>query len=237
MKVTHFRPAIAMIELIFAIVIMGIVMMSAPMLISTAKNSTTVVLQQEGVNQAVSRITMLLTYPWDESDTNDSCIPPVLIVTNGDSELQPMDINASRRSGVPVNSKSRKFNSCGDNLNASTLVSDATDAGKDDIDDFINSNTPLNLIPFASVGGQYIGKDHVNMITSVTYGSDTATYSNGGTSPIVFTPSNGTATSNIKNIDVNVTTYASDAELKNTIVMHAFTCNIGGIAYEEKVLP
>ena len=71
MKQLYLRPAIAMIELIFSIVIMGIVMMSAPMLISTASNSTSVVLQQEGINQAVSRITMMLSYPWDEANTND----------------------------------------------------------------------------------------------------------------------------------------------------------------------
>ena len=233
MKATHFRPAIAMIELIFAIVIMGIVMMSAPMLISTATKSTTVVLQQEGVNQAVSRITMVLTYPWDEADTNDSCIPPVLIVTNGDSNLEPMPTDASRRIGVPINSRSRKFNSCGADLNASTTGVDTGDSAKDDIDDF--GSTALSEIQNA--GGRYIGKSDVNINTVITYGSDTADYSDGGNNPIVFTPSNGTATSNIKNIDVNVTTYASSTELKNTIVMHAFSCNIGGIAYEKRILP
>ena len=38
-KIKKMRPAIAMIELIFAIVIMGIVLMSAPRLISTAAKS------------------------------------------------------------------------------------------------------------------------------------------------------------------------------------------------------
>lgn len=220
------KPAIAMIELIFAIVIMGIVMMSAPMLISTASSSTSVVLQQEGINQAVSRITMMLSYPWDEADTNDSCIPPVLVVTNGDIAL---DIN---RSGVPLTSNSRKFNSCGTLLYASaTLGADGSDL--DDIDDFGNTN----LTQIQDAGGRYIGKDSVTINTSVTYGSDIATYSDGGASPIVFTPSNGTATSNIKNIDVNVTTFNGITELKSTIIMHAFSCNIGGIAYERRQLP
>ncbi len=230
MKIIHFTPAIAMIELIFAIVIMGIVMMSAPMLMSTAQNSTTVVLQQEGVNQAVSRITMLLTYPWDESDTNDSCIPPVLhvSVTNGDPELK-MDVN-NRRIGVPKETNSRTF-LCGkiNTLNASTAWADAGETEKDDIDDF--GSTVLDEIQ--NQGGRYIGKDHVSINTVITYGSDGANYSSNS---IGFIPSSGTATSNIKNIDVKVTTFPSDAELKSTIVMHAFTCNIGGIAYEEKVL-
>ncbi|BAF72856.1 hypothetical protein [Sulfurovum sp. NBC37-1] len=233
MKITYFTPAIAMIELIFAIVIMGIVLMSAPMLISTAQKSTTVVLQQEGVNQAVSRITMILTYAWDENDTNSSCIPPVLHVTNGDSELDPMATDPSRRIGVPLTSTTRKFNTCLNDLNASVIGMDLGDTIKDDIDDF--GNTALSTIQNA--GGRYIGKDHVDINTTITYGSDTVTYSNGGATPISFIPSPGAATSNVKNIDVNVTTFPSDAELKSSIVMHAFSCNIGGIGYEMRILP
>ena len=228
MKVTDLRPAIAMIELIFAIVIMGIVMMSAPMLISTATKSTSVVLQQEGVNQAVSRVTMILTYPWDEKNTVSSCISPVLGVSNGDSELAMG--NDHRRAGVPIGSKSRTFLCGSDEPNATAIGSESGE--RNDIDDFGNDN----LTQIQDAGGRYIGKDHVTIATIITYGDDNASYSNGGTSPIVFTPSSGTATSNIKIIDVNVTTFSSVAELKSTIVMRAFSCNIGGIAYERKVL-
>ncbi len=44
------RPAIAMIELIFAIVIIGIVLMSVPQLISTAAKSGYVTIQQEAIS-------------------------------------------------------------------------------------------------------------------------------------------------------------------------------------------
>lgn len=233
MTYNYFRPAIAMIELIFAIVIMGIVMMSAPMLISTASSSAPVVLQQEGINQAVSRITMILTYPWDEGDTNDSCIPPVLRVTNGDSELEPitnLSIQFSVRPGVPLATNSRKFNSCGTHLNASaTLGADGSDL--DDIDDFNNN---IGLSEIQDAGGRYIGKGSVNINTSITYGSDSADYT---TSTITFTPLDGIATSNIKNIDVTVSAFSSDADLNSSITMHAFSCNIGGIAYERRQLP
>lgn len=233
MTYNYFRPAIAMIELIFAIVIMGIVMMSAPMLISTASSSAPVVLQQEGINQAVSRITMILTYPWDEGDTNDSCIPPVLRVTNGDSELEPitnLSIQFSVRPGVPLATNSRKFNSCETHLNASaTLGADGSDL--DDIDDFNNN---IGLSEIQDAGGRYIGKGSVNINTSITYGSDSADYT---TSTITFTPLDGIATSNIKNIDVTVSAFSSDADLNSSITMHAFSCNIGGIAYERRQLP
>jgi len=46
---TYHRKAIAMIELIFAIVVMGIVMLSAPMLVNKATQSSYVALQQESI--------------------------------------------------------------------------------------------------------------------------------------------------------------------------------------------
>jgi hypothetical protein len=223
-----------MIELIFAIVIMGIVLMSAPTLMSTSEKSTSTVIQQEGINQAVSRIAMILTYPWDENDANSSCIPPVLRVTHGASALEPLATDPTRRAGVPKSTKTRKFNTCGKELNASSLGPDPGDSGKDDIDDF--QSTTLSTIQNA--GGRYLGKDSANIATTIAYGTDTASYGNGGNTPIVFNgPTAATPTTNIKKIDVTVTTFGSDAELSNSITMHAFSCNIGGVAYETKRLP
>ena len=77
------RPAIAMIELIFAIVIMGIILMSAPMLISTATKSGYVAIQQEAINEAASQINMIMGYHWDEGSSNEFFIDPILTVSNG----------------------------------------------------------------------------------------------------------------------------------------------------------
>ncbi len=228
MRMLKGRSAIAMIELIFAIVVMGIALMSAPSLIRTAKQGTTAVLQQEGINQAVSRIVMIFSYPWDENDTNVSCIPPVLRVTHGDSELEPMPTDSSRRIGVPSLSNSRKFTSCGSALYASsTLGMDPGDSQPDDIDDF--TNTTLQQIQNA--GGRYIEKSTVSIATTVSYGSDNADYTQ---QVIHFAPGSGQATSNIKNIQVTVTSTSGTQELQKTITMHAFSCNIGGIEYAKK---
>jgi len=81
------RPAIAMIELIFAIVIMGIVMMSAPMIISTAAKSGYVTIQQEAINEAASQINMIMGYHWDESSSDETFLDPILSVTHGDGAI------------------------------------------------------------------------------------------------------------------------------------------------------
>jgi type II secretory pathway pseudopilin PulG len=92
------RPAIAMIELIFAIVIMGIVLMSVPNLIRTTEKSGYVTIQQEAINEVSTHLNVVLSYHWDENDTydtddtdendtNKSYPSPILRVTNGDPGL------------------------------------------------------------------------------------------------------------------------------------------------------
>ena len=227
------RPAIAMIELIFAIVIMGIVMMSAPLLISTATKSTYVSLLQEGINEAASRVNMIMGYSWDENNTQDSYIFPILHVSSGDAALD-VNGNTARRIGTPMTSQ-RTFilsDANSSNLNASTLGNDGGDT--DDIDDFIG-DTSLTQIEAATV--DYVEKTTVNINTAVTYVSDSVTggYSQ---STITYTPFTATAgTTNIKSITVTLTsTDTANADvLKKEIILRAFSCNIGGYELEEKV--
>ncbi len=228
MAIQHKRPASAMIELIFAIVVMGIVMMSAPMLISMAGKSTAVALQQEGINEAVSRVSMILTYEWDQNDLNESCIPPVLHVTAGDTLLEEVGTTA-RRIGVPLDTDSRTFKCINKEFNA-TLTQDGTD----DIDDFSNT-TQIVEISDLTEGIDYIEKTTVNIATSIYYTPDTANYNTASFS-YSFAPGS-TATggsSNIKAISVTLTSSHSASELSKTIKLHAFSCNIGGVEFKGK---
>lgn len=237
MYTKNLRPAIAMIELIFAIVIMGIVMMSAPMLISTATQSTYVALQQEGINEAASRMQMIMGYSWDEKNVNSEYRPPILNVTNGDGAFDKVD-PTERRIGIPMTSK-RTFILSDTNdtdLNASiTLGSESGDA--DDIDDFIG-NISLTLIPDTTDNNDidYVEKTTVNINTAVGYADDSVS---GGynQSTITYVPfTTGTASSNIKAITVTLTsTDAANADvLEKTIILRAFSCNIGGYTFEER---
>ena len=231
------RPAIAMIELIFALVVMGIVMMSAPMLISTTAQSTNVALQQEGINEAASRVNMIMGYAWDENNVDTTYRPPILNVTNGDSAFNKVG-STERRIGIPLESKRtfiRSDTNTTSNLNASTLQSDSGDS--DDIDDF-TGNISLDLIPEANDNNDidYVEKTTVNINTVVNYSNDSVT---GGynQSSINYTPfSSASPTTNIKSIIVTLTsTDTTNADvLGKTIILRAFSCNIGGYTFEEK---
>jgi hypothetical protein len=238
---TYFRPAIAMIELIFALVIMGIVMMSAPMLISTATSSTYVALQQEGINEAAARVTMIMSYSWDENDTNESYIPPILTVNTGHPDLAEVNPTA-RRLGTPLTSQ-RTFILSDTNEtdnNASTILgSDGAEPSEDDVDDFIG-DISLTLIEAATM--DYVENATVNINTAVAYTSDAPAGAAVGwysSAPIInHTPftANGAPigvgpnnTSNIKSIIVTLTsTHADQEALGKTIILRAFSCNIGG---------
>ena len=228
MHPAHHRPAIAMIELIFAIVVMGIVMMSAPMMMQQTLKTTTVALQQEGVNEAAARVNMILTYPWDQRDTNSSCIPPVLTVTHGDPELDEVGTTA-RRAGVDKNSSSHTFLCNGNRLAASsTLGSDSNDSN--DIDDFIGT-TSLTIDTSGSGGTDYNERSTVSINTAVTYAGDSANYNH---QTITYAPATGTATSNVKEIKVTLTSTSTASELGKTRVLRAFSCNVGGFQYEKR---
>ena len=227
------RTAIAMIELIFSIVVMGIVMMSAPQLIRVATDSTTVALQQEAINEASSRVNMILTYPWDSGDTNDSCIPPVLQVANGAPALDE-DNHRGRRVGVPDTSTSHSF-LCGNRRIAATtpLSSYTPQTTPQVIEDFKNSSGSLQLQGVSSTV-DYIETSTVQIATAITYAPDTFNYTN-QTIQANYTPGNSGGSTNIKGIAVTLTSTNTAQELSDkNITMQAFSCNIGGYEYAKR---
>jgi hypothetical protein len=224
-----------MIELIFAIVVMGIVLMSAPMLISTAASSVSVALQQEGINEAASRVSMILTYPWDENDVNDSCIPPVLHVTNGDTELNENG-TSGRRVGVPFDTNSHTFKCNSTELNA-TAIGQEGPGTIDDIDDFAGTTIHLVTDPTGAGGKDYIEQNTIDIDTAIDYVSDTTIY-NTSTINYDFNTTNTIAvgTSNIKSISITLTSTSGEDALSKTIILRGFSCNIGGFEYASRGL-
>jgi len=232
------RPAIAMIELIFAIVIMGIVMMSAPQLLSTASNSGYVAIQQEGINEAATQMSIMMDYAWDENNTNGSHAT-VLNVTNGDNELDGTVTPQKRRAGTPIFSHRlyKSFN--GSEFNASVIGLDGSETNQtiDDIDDF--NGTSVNLILIQNSIKDYIEKGNkINIARTVTYMDDNASnYRTGGVGgTLTYSPTftTMTPTTNIKRLQVTLTSTSGVDELAKTIKLHAFSCNIGSYRLKEK---
>jgi len=237
------RPAIAMIELIFAIVVMGIALMAIPNLIFTTQKSSYVAIQQEAINEGATHLVNVLSYPWDENDTNISFLEPILHVSNGDSDLDEYN-NEKRRIGTPKKSYRKFIRADGREFNASSLGLDEGESISDsdtldDIDDFNGQIYHLVLEEFSQE--DYVEREeNVSITTSVDYISDTpgsGSYSNpGGDKKITFNlnPTATTPTTNIKVITVNVSSASGVSELEKNVTLRAFSCNIGATWLEEK---
>jgi len=226
------RPAVAMLELIFAIVIMGIILMSAPMLISTASKSGYVAIQQEGINEAASQVNMIMGYQWDENDVDERYIDPILRASSGDTDLDE-EGNTSRRLGTPEESYRSFVRSDGvDDLAASTsLGTDGTETEEDDIDDF-SGITNLTEIQLSDVN--YIETTTIDITTSIAYNTDSLVSGGYNQSTIEFTPFNTNVNpTNIKEITATLTSSGPE-ELDKKIILRAFSCNIGAYKLEEK---
>ena len=234
MKKKYLRDAIAMIELIFAIVIMGIVMMSAPMFISTATKSGYVAIQQEAINEAASQVNIILGYPWDESNTIESYDPVVLSTATTVSDLNENG-TTGLRIGTPKESYRKFFSSTGQRGTASNIGADTGD--KDDMDDF---NGTIHLQEEEEGTADYIETTTIDIDRTVAYmldnASGTDTYADGGGGILSFTPTftDATATTNIKRIQVTLTSSSTAEELDKSITLNAFSCNIGSFALEER---
>ncbi len=229
------RPAIAMIELIFAIVIIGITLMSAPMLISQATKSGYIATQQEGINEAASQISMIMGYYWDENNTESNALDTIVKTSSTVTDLDEFASTTfpGYRIGTPKESlRNFKVGAGNSRLNASSsLGSDVGDASEDDIDDF---NGDVNLFKVEDSNADYIEKEtDITISTSVVYISDIPTTGAYNSGTLIFDPDligagSTTTSTNIKRITATLTSNSGVDELNKTIILHAFSCNIGG---------
>lgn len=240
------RRAVAMLELIFAIVILGIVMMSAPMLIATATESTYVGLQQEAVASASSEIGMILTHHWDEGNTDPTRSASILVSSDGDNDLDEAivgTIPTGKRAGTP-SSSSRRFRTLGGTINTTPSANLGTDGGdRDDIDDFITAAATAlkDEESTSTLTGDVVDKG-ITIEVNVNYLNDTpggSSYKGTDTTltynrPFV-NPAAAGNDSNIKQVQVRLRSNRPEEELQKDIVLNAFSCNIGTYQLKQAV--
>lgn len=217
------RSAMSMIELVFAIVIMGIAVMSLPLILTQVQNNNAFAMQQEAILAAKAKIGDILTYEWDERSFSSTAQRSyVLDATNGDPELRRVGTTNMRLGHVLAENRRKFFDV---NTTASAIGADGGDL--DDVDDF-NGLANALVVTAGEDAGTLDYVFDLNLTTTINYGADTATYSNATLNDFTFNPNNAPATpTNIKVISVTVS--GGD----QNITLRAFTCNIG----ESSLLP
>ena len=221
----HLRKASSMIELVIAIVVMGIAMMTLPMMLTRVQSNNEFAMQQEAILMARTELGDILTYPWDEKSEDSSLNVGVLDTTNGDGNFtRKPDNNSTRRIGHVKADKRRKFFTNEVNASAASTfgIADSSESIPDDIDDFANND--INLTDASDVNATLGYKvSDSNMSISVKYLDDSTSYSSGIATFSINTSATQSGTTNLKLIEVSLT----NSLLDGNITLRAFSANIG----------
>lgn len=213
----------SMIELVFAIIIMGIVVMSLPLILMQTQSGSALALEQETILAIKTRLTFILSHEWDtnsyDSNVSMSRVLDTNASTSADSAFYVNDTNSTRRSGHVKADERRRLR---DDRKAPTpdggthwQASSGTD-----IDDFDDNTTTATVI---ATDMDYIFD--LNLSSTVNYITDSLTSGNYNSSQtIVFTFNTSSTPSNATNIKmISVASSIND----HTITLRAFATNIG----------
>ncbi len=240
------RRAIALIELIFAMVIIAITLISVPNLISKTAKASNSAIDQEAISNAASYLDMIMSNYWDEADSDPKIGNPILTVENEDSALKEISKNVlgvnvklGKRVGAPLNS-SRLFgiDSSGNRIKAtkdSKLGLEPTDKEPNDIDDYNNRSVQLTktVENTTAIDGDY--KDNkIQLSTKVNYIADASNPVNYNSNSINFDNPFANKINQSTNIKAITLTLTSPNDKNKKIVLRAFSCNIGSSTLREK---
>lgn len=212
------KSAFSMIELIFAIVIIGITVISLPMVNQIVSKGVEGNLVQEAIFASSAEINQILSYRWDENSIQNNDILSKVIWANSSD----CDTSTKLRLGhvnAPLHRKCLDNNvtaiTAAANLGLDTGESTTNDS--DDIDDF-NADAKSIFID-NSGGGTIVSskgyKKDYNSSVSVSY--------------VNFDP-NFSANNNIKKVTVNI----SDTSGNIITRLSAFSANIGEVDYYKR---
>lgn len=228
------RRAIAMVELVIAITVIGITLLAAPMLIERSTKSSFVALQQESIAAASTQMAMIMSRQWDENNAEPLEKYPVLQTA---STIIPNCTGARPPGVTSASGRYCRGENTGSLFNASTIGDDLAD--DDDIDDFNGQSYTISIYEtesFETYQGDYIDRN-ISVSSSISYGDDVPRLSSGGASAggydsdIAFSnpfTANPSGTTNIKRIQVTLTSTNPATELSDKeIELSAFMCNIG----------
>lgn len=212
------RKAASMLELVIAIVVMGIAVMSLPLILTQSQNANAIALQQEVILATKTKLGYILSYEWDVNsyDANAS-VSRVLDTTNSASADSDFSTTTIRRIGHVSADNRRRLR---DDMAAATTDGSANwgNVVLGDIDDFDGKDENTTI---ASATMDYIF--NLQLHPTVNYISDTATYSN---QDMNFTFDTSSVPANPTNIKM-ITVRTVDTSNNVNIVLRAFASNIG----------
>ena len=213
---TYMRSAFTMIELIFAIVVIAVVMLTIPMMIQVNNKGLEANVGQEAIFVASSILSEATTWLWDNNslpnDGNVSLSRILDVNGTGNVAYDRININSSIRVGGLEEDMHRQFYS-EYNATSTRPARAATD-----------TTPPSNSFDTTAAGEQLGLKSQYDVNVTVTYVDDTP-----NTIFQFLTTSAGVQTNILM---TNIEIGGNDVDSK--VVLRAYTCNIGEIDYAKR---
>ncbi|MDA7848094.1 hypothetical protein N8972_01250 [Sulfurospirillum sp.] len=214
------RKASSMIELVIAIVVMGIAVMTLPLMLDKTQTNNAFAMQQEAILAARTQIGDILTYPWDENSIQNDVVGVLNVHINSDDEL---DRNITiRRVGHVLADKRRKFFNA--DVNATTIINLGKDGAElipNDIDDF--SGVLTRLVNSGEDAGVLDYRYNLNMTTTVSYVNDSADYFATNIPLFTLNTNSSLITTNIKMVELTLR-----GSNLSKFTLRSYSTNIGG---------
>jgi prepilin-type N-terminal cleavage/methylation domain-containing protein len=202
------KSSFTLIELVIAMIIIGIVITSIPMILATVSQNFSTSLKSNSFYNAYSTLALIESMDWDENNTKGDNYYKVLTAENGDNYLK------CERNGTKELDNESGADCASENNKTSTIGVDDEDPDDsstfDDVDDF-NGYSIENL-------------QYYNIKVGVRYVQDNANYS----AKNIFYDDNLTTSNNtnIKEIEINVSNKKTG---KLVSVIRGKSDNIGAV--------
>lgn len=224
------RKAASMIELVIAIVVMGIAVMSLPMILTQSQNSNALALQQEAIMATKARLAYILSYEWDAHSYDiNSSVSRVLDTTNSSDAHDDFDvalIDTRRKGHVNADKRRRLRDSTDLERNATTFSNNTLQ----DLDDFSFSSYHDENASITAID-DYIFQ--VNLHSDVSFVDDGKDLGiDYDSTSTTFTFNKSPTKTNPTNIKMVTVTTTGD---NINITMRAFASNIGESTILKKV--
>jgi len=217
------RKAVSLIELVFAIVIMGIAAMSFPLILTQTSSNNEMALQQEAILNAKAYAGTILSYPWDGNSVSATDGRVMVLDTTGTLADNEFDVGVDNTRVGHIVGIGRRAVLIDDNTGLP--VQPASSGG---IDDFDGDARALPLAATVATDLDYIL--NFSLAAAVNYVSDNANYGGAAINNFNFQTGDAGGTTNIKMIQVSATNAAG-----NTITsLRAYSSNIGDYVLLEK---
>ena len=209
------RKAASMIELVIAIVVMGISVSALPMILTQSQKSNALSLQQEVIMATKSKLAYILSYEWDENSYDENASVSRVLETNTTTGAASAfnRVNGTRRIGHVVADNRRRLWDTTATMRFPVVDTNSSD----DMDDFngVEENTTI-----ASETMDYIFT--VRLLPTIFYVNDGSTLNyNAPNITLDFNTTTIGGPTNIKMIQITTT----GPDINTTL--RAFSCNIG----------